>query len=60
MTTKEQIIKVLEQLPEDASIEDAMERLYILYKVERGIRQADAGLKVSHEVARERIKRWLP
>lgn len=59
MTNKAQIIKALEQLPDDASIEDAMERLYILYKVERGIRQADAGLKVSQEEARERMKRWL-
>ena len=60
MTTKGRIIKALEQLPEDASIADAIEHLYLLFKVERGIRQADARLKVSQEEARERMKRWLP
>ena len=36
-----------------------MEQLQLLYKVERGIAQADAGLKVSQEEARRRMTRWL-
>ena len=36
-----------------------MERLYLLYKVERGITQADAGQKVSQDAARKRMARWL-
>lgn len=47
MTTKEQMIKVIQELPEDATVEDAMERLYLLCKIERGIAQAEAGQKVS-------------
>jgi len=42
-------------VPEDATIEDAMERLYFLAKVEEGLRQADAGDTVSHEEAKRRI-----
>ena len=30
-----------------------------IYKVKRGIRQADAGETMSHEEARERLKYWL-
>ena len=41
-------------------MESKMEHLYLLYKIERGIVQADAGHKVSQEEARERMKRWLP
>lgn len=52
MTTKEQMIKVIQDLPEDATVEDAMERLYFLYKIERGIAQAEAGQKVSQKEAR--------
>lgn len=59
MNTKEQMIELIRGLPEDATIEDAMERLYLLYKVERGIAQADAGQKVSQEEARSRMARWL-
>jgi hypothetical protein len=59
LTTKEQMLKVIQELPDDATIEDAMERLYLLYKVERGIAQADAGQKVSQEEARRRMAKWL-
>jgi len=59
MTTKEQMLQAIRELPNDATVEDAMERLYLLYKVERGIAQADAGQKVSQEEARARMARWL-
>ena len=59
MTTKEQMLQTLRELPDDATVEDAMERLYLLYKVERGIAQAEAGQKVSQEEARKRMARWL-
>jgi predicted transcriptional regulator len=59
MTTKEQMIKVIQELPDDATVEDAMERLYLLYKIERGIAQAEAGQKVSQEEARRRMAQWL-
>ncbi len=41
MGTKQQILKAMEELPDDASVEDALDRLYLLYKVERGLLQAD-------------------
>jgi hypothetical protein len=59
MTTKEQMIKVIQELPDDATVEDAMERLYLLYKIECGIAQAEAGQKVSQEEARRRMAQWL-
>lgn len=59
MTLKEQILKTIQQLPDDATVEDAMERLYLLYKIQEGIAQADAGQKVSREEARRRMARWL-
>ncbi len=59
MSTREQMVKAIEELPGDATVEDAMERLYLLYKVERGIAQADAGQKVSQEEARQKMAQWL-
>ena len=56
---KEKIEKVIQSLPDDAHIEDAMERLYLLYKVEKGCQQADAGQTVSHEEAKRRLQEWL-
>ena len=54
-SVKERVIDAVRDLPEDATVEDAMERLYFLAKIEEGLRQADAGETVSHEEARRRI-----
>jgi predicted transcriptional regulator len=52
---KDRVLEAVRDLPEDATVEDAMERLYFLAKVEEGLRQADAGQTVSHEEAKRRI-----
>ena len=52
---KKKILEAVEQLPDDATIEDAIERLYFLAKIEKGIREADAGLTVSHDEAKKRL-----
>lgn len=56
-SAKERVIDAIEGLPPDASIEDAMERLYFLAKIERGLAQADAGDTVTHEEAKKRLLR---
>lgn len=52
---KERVIDAVRELPDDATVEDAMERLYFLAKVEKGLQQAEAGQTVSHEEAKQRI-----
>ena len=52
---KARVIDAVNDLPEDATVEDAMERLYFLAKVEEGLRQAEAGQTVSNEEAKQRI-----
>ncbi len=54
-TAKQLVIEAAEQLPPEATIEDAMERLYFLAKIERGLAQADAGETVTHDEARGRL-----
>lgn len=59
MTAKEEVLKVLESLPDTAGAEEAIDRLYLLYKVQHGLSQADHGDKVSQEEARRRMAKWL-
>jgi len=59
MTTKEKVIKAVRGLPANASIEDAMERLLFLAKIEKGLKQADSGRTVSHGQVREKMVKWL-
>lgn len=57
--TKNEILASLNQLPPEASIEDALEHLELLYRIERGIAEADAGLTVPNEEVMRRVARWL-
>ncbi len=59
MESKRQILKAIEDLPDDASVEDALDRLSLLYKVERGLGQADRGELISEQEARQRMAKRL-
>ncbi len=59
MTAKEKAVRAVQGLPDDASIEDAMERLLFVAKIERGIQQADAGQTIPHDRVRDRMAKWL-
>ena len=54
---KQKIVETVEHLPDDATVEDAMERLYFLAKIERGLEQAEAGQGLSHEDVKKRFVR---
>jgi hypothetical protein len=58
-SAKEQMLKLARELPEDATLEDAMDRQFLLYKIERGIQQANSGQKISQSAARSRMDQWL-
>ena len=59
MTIKEKMIAAVQALPDDASVEDIMERLLFLAKIEKGLQQADAGKTVSHDQGKKKKAKWL-
>jgi predicted transcriptional regulator len=59
MTAKEKVLQAIRSLPRDASIEDAMEKILFLAKVERGLAEAEAGKTIPHEKIRKRMAKWL-
>lgn len=59
MTVKEKILNAVEQLPPETNIEEAMDRLFLLYKVEKGLSQVTNGQTVTQEEAKRRIRKWL-
>lgn len=54
-TTRDRVLEVIQQLPSDTSVEEAMERLYFLADIEAGLRQVEQGQVLSHEEARRRL-----
>ena len=59
MTVKDKVIHAVQDLPDNASIEDAMERLLFLSKLEKGIQQADSGQTITHAQVKEKMAKWL-
>ena len=55
MSLKQEILQAVQELPDGASIEDAMERLYFLAKVERGLAQSEGGRTIPHAEVRKRL-----
>ncbi len=54
---KQRILNAVEQLPPDATLEDVIERLCFIAKIERGLAEADAGRLIPHEQVVTQFKR---
>jgi predicted transcriptional regulator len=54
-TVKQRAIEALQTLPEDATIDDAIERLCLIAKIEEGLRQSDGGQLTDHEEVKKRF-----
>ena len=54
---KQRILAAVEQLPPEATIEDVIERLCFLAKIDRGLAQADTGQLIPHEQVAAQFKR---
>jgi len=59
MTEKELILNTVQALPDEIKIEEVMEKLYFLLKVEKGISQADSNQSVTHEEAKKRLDKFI-
>lgn len=54
-TLKRKMVQAVESLPDDATVEDAIERLYFLAKIERGLQQSEAGETIPHDDVKRRF-----
>ena len=53
--SKTQILEVIATLPAEVDLDDLLNKLYVLEKIEQGEKQIDAGQCVSHEDAKKRL-----
>lgn len=59
MTLKEEVIKLIQELPDNTTIEDIMYKLYVRAKIEAGIKELDEGKGIPHNETMEKISKWL-
>jgi len=58
-TIKDKIKSILNQLPEDCSIEDIQYHLYVLEKVRQGLNVADTESRLRQEEVEGLLSKWL-
>lgn len=59
MSVKDEVIKLIQELPDTATTEDILYKLHVRARIEEGIKELDEGKGLSHEDAMEKISKWL-
>ena len=58
-TLKDSVISMLKDMPENVTLEDIMEYLYVKQKILKGQKQLESGQFYTHEEAKEIMAKWL-
>jgi predicted transcriptional regulator len=56
---KQQVIEMIQSLPDEITVDDIMAELYFRMKVDAGLKELDEGKALSHEEVKDRLSRWL-
>jgi predicted transcriptional regulator len=59
MSAKQEVLRLLERLPADATLEDVQYHLYVRQKIELGLQDAEAGRTLSEDELDQRMAKWL-
>jgi hypothetical protein len=59
MLTKLKLLKTINDLPDNFTFDELLDRLMLLQKVEIGIEQSKNGQIKSNDQAKETLKKWL-
>lgn len=58
LTLKQRVLESIEKLPQDASLDDIVEQIYFIHKIEVGLSQSRKGDVISHEEVLKKIEEW--
>jgi predicted transcriptional regulator len=59
MLTKEKIQKQLDDMPDEFSLDELIDRLILLDKIEEGLQDSVAGRTISNEDMKKEIDSWF-
>ena len=59
MTAKDEILELMKRIPDNLTVDEALEQLQLLYDVHKGLEEAERGETVPHEEAKQRFAEWL-
>jgi len=58
-TVKDEVRKILDQIPDNASFEDIQYHIYVCQKIERGLKDIEEGRVLSQDEIEKRVSKWL-
>lgn len=58
-TIKDSVISIVKDMPENSTLEDIMESLYVKQKILKGKKQLETGQFYTHKEAKGIMKEWL-
>ncbi|QWR78489.1 hypothetical protein [Candidatus Magnetomonas plexicatena] len=56
---RDSVLTMIRDMPDDTTLEDIMESLYVKQKILKGKEQLDSGQFYTHEEANELMGKWL-
>ncbi len=56
---KQQVIQIIQSLPDDVTLDDIMAELYFKLQVDAGLKELDEDEGIPHEEVEKRISKWL-
>ena len=59
MTAKQQVLEVVNSLPDDCTMDEIRYNLFVRHSIEMGLKDIEEGRVLSQEEMRKRAERWL-
>lgn len=59
MLSKKDVLKSLKDLPDEFPLDDAIDRLIVLHKINKGRQEIKEGKGLTTEQAKKKLKKWL-
>ena len=56
---KQQVIKMIQNLPDEVSVDDIMAELYFRLQVDAGLKELNEGKGIRHEEVEKQMSKWL-
>ena len=57
--TKEKVMQMIQQLPDDVTVDDIFSELYLKLQVDFGLRELDEGKGIPHQKVKEHMSKWI-
>jgi predicted transcriptional regulator len=59
MLTKEKVKKTIDRLPDSFTVDQVIEELVVLDKIEKGLKEVEEGKVYSTQQVKDQLKKWL-